>query len=94
MCYSKFNLYNNILMRLFLSRNQVDWEFHFHEVTFVGCCVFAYTWLLPSGLWGFLWWRGNHLRYTLLQLLAIYGYSIAIFIPLMVCNDLFLNLFI
>ena len=61
-----------------------NWEFHFHEVTLVGCCVYAYTWLVPFLLWSFLWWRGNRSRYTLLQLLAIYGYSISIFIPLVV----------
>lgn len=63
--------------------NQTDWEFHFHEVTLIGCCVYTYTWLVPCVLWALLWWQGNRLRYTLLQLLAIYGYSIGIFIPLM-----------
>lgn len=72
---------------LFISvhSNQRDWEFHFHEVTLIGCCVYTYTWLVPCILWALLWWRGNRLRFTLLQLLAIYGYSIGIFIPLMVC---------
>ena len=64
--------------------NSNEWEFHFHEVTLIGCCVYTYTWLVPCCLWGLLWWRGNRLRYTLLQLLAIYGYSIGIFIPLVV----------
>lgn len=60
------------------------WEFHFHEVTVIGCSVYAYTWLVPFLLWSFLWWRGNRSRYTLYQLLAIYGYSVSIFIPLVV----------
>lgn len=65
-------------------REQSSWEFHFHEVTLIGCSVYVYTWLVPSALWAFLWWQGNKLRYTLLQFLSIYGYSIGIFIPLMV----------
>lgn len=64
--------------------NREDWEFHFHEVTIIGCCVYTYTWLVPCCLWGILWWRGNRLRYTLFQLLAIYGYAIGIFIPLVI----------
>ncbi len=60
------------------------WEFRFSEVTLIGCCVYAYTWLIPFILWCFLWWRGNRSRYTLNQLLAIYGYSVSIFIPLVI----------
>ena len=69
-------------------RKQAVWEFHFSEVTFIGCCVYTYTWLVPCCLWGFLWWRGNRSQYTLLQLLAIYGYSVSIFIPLVVSWNL------
>ena len=61
-----------------------SWEFHFHEVTVLGTVVYAYTWLLPCVWWAVLWWRGARDRYTLLQLLAIYGYCIAIFIPITV----------
>ena len=61
-----------------------DWEFHFHEVTLLGSAVYAYTWLVPLMLWALLWWRGSRDRYTLLELLSIYGYCIAIFIPITV----------
>lgn len=50
----------------------------------LGTMVYAYTWLLPCVWWAVLWWRGSRGRYTLLQLLAIYGYCIAIFIPITV----------
>lgn len=61
-----------------------DWEFHFHEVTILGSVVYAYTWLVPLLLWALLWWRGSRDRYTLLELLSVYGYCIAIFIPITV----------
>lgn len=92
-----FKLYNwfhrlSVVVVIVVVSNRNDWEFHFHEVTLIGCCVYTYTWLVPCLLWALLWWRGNRLRYTLLQLLAIYGYSIGIFIPLMVCFCTFFNM--
>lgn len=74
--YINFNLY----------RNSSTWEFHFEKVTQLGTVVFAYIWIVPACIWAVLWWRGNRQKYTLLQLLAIYGYSMGIFIPLTVSN--------
>lgn len=65
-------------------RDQSSWEFHFHEVIVLGCALYIYTWLVPVILSSVLWWRGSQNRYSLLELLSIYGYSIAIFIPITV----------
>jgi hypothetical protein len=66
------------------SSEQSDWEFHFHDVTVLGTVLYSYTWLVPLTLWAGLWWRNRGDQYTLTQLLAIYGYSIAVFIPVVV----------
>ena len=60
------------------------WEFHFHEVIVIATVIYSYTWLLPVFLWIFLTWRNTSDRYTLVQLQAVYGYSMALFIPLTV----------
>ena len=65
-------------------RDQSSWEFHFHEVIVLGCALYIYTWLVPVVLSSLLWWRGSQNRYSLLELLSIYGYSISIFIPITV----------
>ncbi len=61
-----------------------EWEFHFAEVTSLATVVLVYIWVMPMLVWGLLWWRGGRDTYTLLQLLAIYGYSMTTFIPLSV----------
>ena len=53
--------------------------------------IYGYLFLTPFVLWCVLWWRGSRDRYTLLQLVAIYGYSISIFIPLTVTVHVFLG---
>lgn len=69
-----------------------EWEFHFHDVTVLGTVLYGYTWLVPVALWAGLWWRNHSDQYTLTQLLAVYGYCMAIFIPVVVVwvldNDL------
>ena len=65
-------------------RSGVVWQFHFREVTLMGTVLYAYTCLVPVVLWAVMWWRGNQTRYSLLELLSIYGYSIGVFIPVMV----------
>lgn len=61
-----------------------EWEFHFHDVTVLGTVLYGYTWLVPITLWAGLWWRNHSDQYTLTQLLAVYGYCMAIFIPVVV----------
>lgn len=67
-----------------LFRSGVAWQFHFREVTMLGTVLYAYTWIIPLVLWSVMWWRGNQTRYSLLELLCIYGYSVGVFIPVMV----------
>ena len=71
-----------------ICREREGWEFHFHEVTVVGTAVYTYTWVVPAILWGVLWWRGSRDSYTLLELLSIYGYCIAAFIPVTVSTNI------
>lgn len=72
-----------ILSVHFISGN-TKWEFHFHEVIVLATIIYSYTWCVPLFLWGFMIWRKTDNRYSLLQLLAIYGYSMAVFVPLTV----------
>ncbi|XP_012646061.1 protein YIPF2 [Microcebus murinus] len=60
----------------------------FHKVTVAGITIYCYAWLVPLALWGFLWWRkGVRERmgpYTFLETVSIYGYSLFVFIPMVV----------
>jgi len=59
------------------------WKYNFHAVTLAGTAIFAYAWLLPSCLWGFLKYQGSlhEGAITLLELLCVYGYSLSIYVP-------------
>lgn len=49
--------------------------------------VFSYAWLVPAGLYGFLWWTasaGGLTSLTFLDLICLYGYSMVIYIPVSV----------
>ncbi|XP_012496783.1 PREDICTED: protein YIPF2 isoform X1 [Propithecus coquereli] len=60
----------------------------FHKVTVAGITIYCYAWLVPLALWGFLWWRkGVRERmgpYTFLETVSVYGYSLFVFIPMVV----------
>ncbi|XP_008055749.1 protein YIPF2 isoform X2 [Carlito syrichta] len=60
----------------------------FHKVTVAGIAIYCYAWLVPLALWGFLRWRqGIRERmgpYTFLETVCIYGYSLFVFIPMVV----------
>ncbi|XP_071118044.1 protein YIPF1-like [Haliotis cracherodii] len=58
------------------------WKYDFHKVTFAATAIFSYWWLIPACLFGLLWWRGSQSRYTFLELISVYGYSLAIYIPI------------
>ncbi|KAK8727974.1 hypothetical protein OTU49_009325 [Cherax quadricarinatus] len=57
------------------------WRYEFRKVTLAASAIFAYAWLIPIAVWGLLVWRGSRAKISLLELLCIYGYSLAIFIP-------------
>ncbi|XP_033737072.1 protein YIPF1-like [Pecten maximus] len=59
-----------------------EWRYDFHKVTFAAAAIFSYWWLVPTGLFTFLWWRGISAGYSFLDLLSVYGYSLAIYIPI------------
>ena len=56
----------------------------FLSVTFAATAIFSYWWVVPFVFFGLLWWRGNPARYTFLELICVYGYSLAIYIPISV----------
>nr|XP_053650744.1 protein YIPF1-like [Cherax quadricarinatus] len=60
------------------------WRYEFRKVTLAASAIFAYAWLIPIAVWGLLVWRGSRAKISLLELLCIYGYSLAIFIPVSV----------
>lgn len=47
--------------------------------------IYAYAWLVPLALWGFLLWRNskvmNIVSYSFLEIVCVYGYSLFIYIP-------------
>ncbi|XP_071531742.1 protein YIPF1-like isoform X5 [Panulirus ornatus] len=57
------------------------WRYEFRKVTLAASAIFAYAWLVPLAVWGVLVWRGSRAKISLLELLCIYGYSLAIFVP-------------
>ncbi|XP_053439283.1 protein YIPF2 isoform X2 [Nycticebus coucang] len=60
----------------------------FHKVTVAGITIYCYAWLVPLALWGFLRWRKGireHMgTYTFLETVCVYGYSLFVFIPMVV----------
>jgi hypothetical protein len=61
-----------------------SWHYDFHKVSLAATAVFSYAALLPSCLYGFLWWCGagaGAVSLSFLELICLYGYSLAIYIP-------------
>ena len=52
-------------------------------VTFMAGVIFSYTWLVPMILWATLSWQGLAVA-NMLETIAIYGYSLTIYIPICV----------
>lgn len=74
---------------------QTKWRYNFHLVSYAATAILLYSCFLPSVLWGFFKWSLKPVdpnfetdvsSYTpsLLSLLCIYGYSLAIYIPVSV----------
>ena len=64
----------------------------FISVTLAATAIFSYWWVIPFVLFAVLWWRGNPARYTFLELICVYGYSLAIYIPISVSGNICLPL--
>ncbi|CAE1140959.1 YIPF1_2 [Acanthosepion pharaonis] len=58
------------------------WQYDFHKVTFAATAIFSYWWIIPTMLFGLLWWRGSSAGYSFLEMISVYGYSLAIYIPI------------
>lgn len=67
----------------FAASQKYHWRYDFHAVTLAATAIFAYAWLLPSALWGILKWQGSN-QLGFLELLCVYGYSLAIYVPVSV----------
>jgi len=65
------------------------WHYDFHKVTLAATAVFGYAWLVPAALYTTLWWMSGskaseqkaNTSVSFLELLCVYGYSLAIYIP-------------
>ncbi|KAL3869601.1 hypothetical protein ACJMK2_042268, partial [Sinanodonta woodiana] len=58
------------------------WKYDFHKVTYAAAAIFGYWWVLPTAIFGLLWWRKSQTGITFLEILCVYGYSLAIYIPI------------
>lgn len=78
-----------ILMRVCYSHSYggSDYILCYNVVTFMAGVIFSYTWLVPMILWAILSWQGLAVA-TMLETIAIYGYSLTIYIPICVSNHI------
>jgi len=63
------------------------WRYDFRKVSISATSIFSYALLLPLFLWIFLWWRknkGDQLSISIIEIISLYGYSLAIYIPISV----------
>uniref|UniRef100_A0A8C9VS77 Protein YIPF n=1 Tax=Scleropages formosus TaxID=113540 RepID=A0A8C9VS77_SCLFO len=68
-----------------MGQPQYHYRPQFHRVTIAAVAVFAYAWLVPLGVWGFLTWRQSTERqisgYSFLETVCVYGYSLFVYVP-------------
>nr|CAG4646539.1 EOG090X0CJ3 [Macrothrix elegans] len=63
------------------------WRYDFRKVSISASTIFSYSLLVPLFLWVFLWWRrkeGEQAPLRLMEIICLYGYSLAIYIPISV----------
>ncbi|XP_050402638.1 protein YIPF1 isoform X2 [Patella vulgata] len=74
----------NLANYLQSASTQYEWKYDFHKVSYAATAIFSYWWLIPLALYGLLWWRGTQssLHYTFLEIICVYGYSLAIYVPI------------
>ncbi|XP_067929898.1 protein YIPF1-like [Watersipora subatra] len=63
------------------------WKYDFGLVSLAATVIFGYWLVIPLIIWGVLRWRGSLAGYILTEIVCVYGYSLAIFIP---CSILWL----
>lgn len=63
----------------------------FLAVSIAATAIYAYAWLVPLALWGFLSWRHSKVMsmvsYSFLEIVCVYGYSLFIYIPTSVSDS-------
>ncbi|KAL0966992.1 hypothetical protein UPYG_G00303170 [Umbra pygmaea] len=73
---------------VYLGKPQYKYVPEFRKVTIAATAIYSYAWLVPLGLWGVLLWRNtkviNIVSYSFLEIVCVYGYSLAIYIPAVV----------
>jgi len=62
--------------------HEYTWHYDFHKVTFAATAIYSYWWIIPTIIWGLLMWRGSQAGYTYLEMICVYGYSLAIYVPI------------
>ncbi|KFM76650.1 Protein YIPF1, partial [Stegodyphus mimosarum] len=72
----------NIANYLMSEGHEHSWSYDFHKVSLAATAIYSYAFLLPIILWGLMWYRQSSNRYTLLEILCVYGYSLAIYVPI------------
>nr|SVE74417.1 EOG090X0CJ3 [Daphnia barbata] len=63
------------------------WRYDFRKVSISASTIFSYALLLPLVLWLLLWWRrkeGDQAPLGFVEIVSLYGYSLAIYIPISV----------
>lgn len=61
-----------------------EWRYDFHKVSMAATTIYTYANMVPLALWLFLWYRKSESGYTLLEMMCVYGYSLAIYVPISV----------
>lgn len=71
-----------------LGKANLKYSPEFRKVTIAATVIYSYAWLVPLALWGLLIWRNNKVMnlvsYSFLEIVCVYGYSLAIYIPAVV----------
>ncbi|XP_073419805.1 protein YIPF1 [Dendrobates tinctorius] len=75
------------LSNFFLHQGEPQYHYvpEFRKVSIAATAIYAYAWLVPLALWGFLSWRHSKVMsmvsYSFLEIVCVYGYSLFIYIP-------------
>ncbi|XP_043989518.1 protein YIPF1 [Gambusia affinis] len=71
-----------------LGSSNYKYTAEFGKVSIAATAIFSYAWLVPLGLWGLLLWRSNKIlnlvSYSFMEIVCVYGYSLAVYIPAVV----------
>ncbi|XP_055914160.1 protein YIPF1 [Eupeodes corollae] len=82
----------NVASYLQTANENYHWRYNFHLVSYAASCIFIYSCFVPGTLWGLMKYtlkpveedlETENATYTpsLLSLMCIYGYSLAVYIP-------------